>query len=126
MIPTLRNIRGMGAVDVKLKGRTIVLEVALPRHRELSVVIAPKGDTLLFEIWGRFKGERLWHAWPSPHLADDFLERMESAIVLGGLDELAEACLGMESDADLMERSTSAVEAILEAASAAPPAPPAN
>lgn len=114
----------MGAVSVKVKGATIVLEVALPRHRELSVVIAPKADTLLFEIWGRFKGERLWHAYPSPHLANDFLDRMESAIVLGGLEEVAVACLGENSDADLMARSTSAVEAILEATLAATPAAP--
>ena len=115
----------MGAVAVRVKGQTIVLEVALPRHRELSVVIAPKGDTLLFEIWGRFKGERLWHAWPSAHLADDFLDRMEATIVLGGLEELAVACLGENSDAELMARSTSAVEAILEATLAATPTPPA-
>lgn len=106
----------MGVVNVKLTGESITLKVVLPRARELGVVIKPKGADLVFEIWGRFVGERLWHAWPSDHVPEDFLDRLETAIVCSGLEELAQACVGKPSDAELMSRATSAVEEVLVAA----------
>ncbi len=116
-------------VESSLKGKAIVLRVTLPRHRRLAVVIRPEGSRegenvggakLIFEIWGQLSGERLWHAWPGPHeigrLEDDFLDSYEQAVVTGGLEELAEHCLGESLDAELMAAAAGAVDMILRAA----------
>ena len=120
-------------VQSRLNGASIILRVELPRRREVSVVIKPQAGrvgadgeeqpaSLMFEIWARFVGERLWHAWPSEHCPDDFLDRFEDAVIRWGMDELMEQCIGRALDADTMALATGAVELILvHAAGAQPP-----
>lgn len=96
---------------------TVQMAIALSGRRHLMITIqTPKEGGLVLGAWGKFYGEDHYHAWPSPHLPDEFLTPSESAIVRCGLEEIASICIGQQLDDDLAKRVASAVSVILDAA----------
>ena len=77
----------------------------------INVESAP--GRLSISCWARSKGEPAYHAWPGPHLEEEFFSPVERAILVAGTTEVAVCCAGEPMDGDLSLRILQTLTLIL-------------
>ena len=95
---------------------TVHLRVRFPMRREAMISLQTVAKGVRLGIWGRDLGDRSWHAWPGPHLDEDFFSPMEAAIMRYGVEETAACALDQMIDEDFSRRIMGALTIVLDAA----------
>ena len=82
-------------------------------ERQVMINVESSPGSLVISCWARSKGEPAYHAWPGPHLEEDFFTPTEAAILVAGTTEVAACAVREKMDGDLSLRILQTLSLVL-------------